>query len=54
MVVGRRCIRHVRVPVWPIRIAGSWAYLARSWSKATPCFIVILITIRENETIMFR
>ena len=46
-------IRHMRVPLWPIRRAGSWGYLAGSWREATPNVIIILIDIRENETIMF-
>ena len=44
-------IRHARVLFWPIRRAGSWGYLAGSWREAS---IIILINIRENETIMFR
>ena len=44
-------IRHARVLIWPIRRAGSWGYLAGSWKEAS---IIILINIRENETIMFR
>ena len=45
-------IRHMRVPLWPIRRAGSWGYLAGSWREATPNVINILINIRENETII--
>ena len=37
----------------PIRVAGSWEYLAGSRRESTSHFIVILIDIRENETIMF-
>ena len=44
----------MRVSIWPIRIAGSWVYLAGSWKEATSCFIVILIDIRENTRIMFK
>ena len=37
----KRCIRHMRVPLCPIRRAGSWGYLAGSWRKTTPIFISI-------------
>ena len=42
----------IRVPLQPIRIAGSWGYLAGSWREARPHLIVILISIREDVTIM--
>ena len=41
-------IRLMRVSIWPIRITGSWKYLAGSWWEANLHFIVILIDIREN------
>ena len=43
----------MKTSIVPIRVAGSWEYLARSKREATSHFIVILIDIRENETIMF-
>ena len=30
-----RTIPHMGVQIWPIRRAGSWGYLAGSWSEAT-------------------
>ena len=44
----------MRVSIGPIGRVGSWGYFAGSWKEATPDFIIILINIRENETIMFR
>ena len=38
------------VPVWPIRTAGSWGYLAGSWREATPHCVTILENVRENVT----
>ena len=52
--VGGGYIRHMKVPLWPIRKARSWGYLAGSWREATPNVIIVLINIRENETILFR
>ena len=47
-------IRHMRVPIFPMKRTGSLGYLAGSWRETTPHFIIILINLRENETIMFR
>ena len=47
-------IHHMRVSIGSIRRAGSWGYFAGSRKETTPNFIIILINIRENETIMFR
>ena len=33
-VRDRGLIRHMRVPFWPINIAGSWGYLAGSCTEA--------------------
>ena len=41
----------MRVPIWPIRIAGSRGVLTRSLRDATPYFIVTLNMI-YNEDIM--
>ena len=51
---GNTHIENMRVPFWPIRRAGSWGYFAGSCREATLNVIIILINIRENETIMFR
>ena len=40
------------VSIKPIRLAGSWGYLTGSWREATPYFFVVLIYIRNKETII--
>ena len=42
-------IHHVRVPIWPIRRAGNWVYLAGSCREATPHFITTLIVTINVE-----
>ena len=37
-------IPHMRVPHWPVRIAGSCGYFTGSWRDASPYLDVILIT----------
>ena len=48
------CIRHMKVSVYPIRLAGSWVYLTRSWREATQHFIVIQVYMITNEAAMFK
>ena len=36
-VFAKLCtIRHMRVPFWPMRRAGSWEYFAGSWRETIP------------------
>ena len=39
-------IRHMRVPIYPIKTTGSWWYLTGSWRETTPYFMVILLNVR--------
>ena len=47
-------VRYMKVPSGPMRRTGSWGYLAGSWRKATPHCIIIVMNIKENETILFK
>ena len=41
------------VSIGPIRRAGRWGNLARSWWESTSHFIVILINTGENDILMY-
>ena len=46
-------IPNMRVPIGPIRKAGSWGIIPEVGGEPLPLFIVILINNRENETVSY-
>ena len=49
IILGVQTIRHMRVPIQPIRLTGSLGYLTGSWREAMPYFTDKLINIRGKN-----